>query len=171
MVEKLLFTAEEAATLLNVSRTTIYFLVKSGALGHIRGEGVKGPTNIYVPKEELDKYIHSRMKYGHAVTLPEGRKEQAAENLKKAREAKSRKGRGKKIAPLEVVEGTIYALGLKSRTFNLLHAAGYMTIPQVNIHDPEVAKKLACLRGFGISCWNDLEAALARSLAERAGIA
>ena len=167
MAEKMLYSVGEAADLLNLSKASVYLMVKAGVLGHIRGEG-KGPTNIYIPKEEIDKYIHSRVKYGHAVTLPKERADAAKEGLKKAREARANKGRRKKgLVPLETTEGTIYALGLKARTFNLLHAAGYLTIPEVDLGNPDVAKKLACLPGFGIACWNDLEAALARKIVEK----
>ena len=168
MDEKLLYTTDEASEMLNVSKTTIYSMVKRGVLGHLREEGGKGPSNIYIPKEELDKYIHSRIKYGHTVTLPPQRREEAVENLKKARDTRSSKGR-KMVheAPLESVEGTIYALGLKSRTFNLLYAAGLLRVDQVNLHDPEVARRLACLPRFGVACWTDLEQRLTAYLAEK----
>lgn len=163
--ERALYNAREAATLLSVSLQTLYTMVRMGALGHIRRDTPKGAARIYVPKQEIDDYVKQHVVYGYKVDLSPARKETLEKALAKAREtrasnAKRRKRKEMGYQPLENVEGTIYVLGLKARTFNVLCRNNLLTLDAVNINDPTIAKQLMGIRGFGLVCWQDLRAKL-----------
>lgn len=167
MVERLLYKVADAAEALNISKVTLYGLLKEGIIGHVRKQSVKGPTKILIPKEEIEKYVKSGLTYGYKTALPEGVLEKKRDQMAKARvfrhKKKEKRDRRKAGADIyENTENTIYALKLKPRTFDILWKNDLIQLHEVNLFDPDVAKKLVTLKGFGVMSYKDLESALAR---------
>jgi excisionase family DNA binding protein len=164
MEDRMLYGTVEAAKYLSVSRQTLYALVRKGILGHVQTG--KGPTKIYIPKEELERYVKEQLVYGRDSGLTDAQKEVKRKSLEIGREVRSRRSKRKKgqaiPVPLENTENTIYCLNLKPRTFKVLWKHDKIQLHEVNVFNPNIAKQIATLPGFGLACYNDLETKLAK---------